>query len=138
MEENQHKSYLGTGWSFPPAFDKSRKTLELARDVEDIRQSLFILLTTELGERVMIPEYGAGMKRMLFEPLTTNLRAYMTELVRQAVIRYEPRIKLESVIMNDSGELEGRVLIEVEFTVKETNSRANFVFPFYINEGTNI
>ena len=86
----------------------------------------------------MIPEYGAGMKRMLFEPLTTNLRAYMTELVRQAVIRYEPRIKLESVIMNDSGELEGRVLIEVEFTVKETNSRANFVFPFYINEGTNI
>ncbi|MCB0563231.1 MAG: GPW/gp25 family protein [Phaeodactylibacter sp.] len=138
MEDNQHKSYLGTGWSFPPAFDKSRKTLELARDVEDIRQSLFILLTTELGERVMIPEYGAGMKRMLFEPLTTNLRAYMTELVRQAVIRYEPRIKLESVIMNDSGELEGRVLIEVEFTVKETNSRANFVFPFYINEGTNI
>jgi len=138
MEETEHKSFLGTGWSFPPAFDKSRKTLEMARDLEDIRQSLQILLTTELGERVMTPEYGAGMKRMLFEPLTANLKAYMTELVRQAVVRYEPRIKLESVVMNDSGELEGRVLIEVEFTIKETNSRANFVFPFYINEGTNI
>lgn len=135
---NDQKSYLGTGWSFPPHFDKRSKRLEMASDEEDIRQSLEILLTTQLGERVMNPEYGASMKPMIFEPLTANLKTFMTEMVRRAIIRYEPRIKLDKLEMNDSGELEGRVLIEVVFTIKATNSRANYVFPFYINEGTNI
>lgn len=138
MASTEQKSYLGTGWSFPPYFNKSRKTLEVVSDEEDIKQSLEILLTTQLGERVMNPTYGAGMNPMIFEPLTTNVRTFMTEMVRRAIVRYEPRIKLETIEMNDSGELEGRVLIEVTFTIKETNSRANFVFPFYINEGTNI
>ena len=134
----EQKSYLGTGWSFPPYFNKARKTLEVVSDEEDIKQSLEILLTTQLGERVMNPTYGAGMNPMIFEPLTSNLKTFMTEMVRRAIVRFEPRIKLDTLEMNDSGELEGRILIEVNFTIKETNSRANFVFPFYINEGTNI
>ncbi len=138
MENIEQKSFLGTGWSFPPYFDKASKTLEMVSDEEDIKQSLEILLTTQLGERVMTPEYGASMKPMIFEPLSANLKTFMTEMVRKAIVRYEPRIKLNSIEMNDSGELEGRVLIEVLFTIKATNSRANYVFPFYINEGTNI
>lgn len=138
MENIKHQSYLGTGWSFPPYFDKTSKTLEMVSDEEDIKQSLEILLTTQLGERVMLPEYGSGMKRLMFESLTTNLKTFMTDMVRRAVIRYEPRIKLDNIEMVDTGELDGRVLIEVYFTIKATNSRSNFVFPFYKNEGTNI
>ena len=138
MNDLNEKTYLGTGWSFPPFFDKQKKEVEMVSDELDIQQSLMILLTTQLGERVMNHDYGAGMEAMLFEPLTTNLKTYMTDLVKNAVLRYEPRVDLDEVEMEDSRELEGRILITVHFTIRATNSRSNIVFPFYKNEGTNI
>jgi phage baseplate assembly protein W len=131
-------SYLGRGWSFPPVFDRSSGTVEMTADEEDIRRSLQIILRTLPGERVMRPDFGAGMDRLLFEPLTTTLKTYMRKLVRDAVLRFEPRVDLESVELDDSGELEGRVLISLEYTGRATNSRANLVFPFYKTEGTNV
>ena len=138
MDNTNSTPFLGTGWSFPPHFDKQNKVVEMVSDVQDIRESLMILLTTQLGERVMNHEYGAGMESMIFEPLTTNLRTYMTDLVKRAVLRYEPRVDLEEVEMEDSGSYEGRVIITVYFIVRATNSRANIVFPYYLEEGTNI
>jgi len=130
-------SFLGTGWGFPPTFDRTTNRLVLASDEEDIRQSLEILLSTRLGERVMLPEYGSALDEMLFEPLTTTLKTYMRELIRTAILRFEPRIDPVSVELDDSGELEGRVLISVEFRIRATNTRANLVFPFFKNEATN-
>ena len=138
MNNSTSRSYLGTGWSFPPHFDKQAKAVEMVSDEQDIKESLMILLTTQLGERVMNHEYGAGMERMLFEPLTTDLKTYMTDIVKNAVVRYEPRVDLDEVEMEDSGELEGRIIITVHFTIRATNSRSNIVFPYYKNEGTNI
>lgn len=138
MEPVSDTSFLGRGWSFPPCFDKNQKKVLLVEDETDIQQSLMILLTTQLGERVMNHDYGAGLEAMLFEPLTTNLKTYMTDVIKSAILRYESRIDLDDVEMDDSGELEGRVLITVNFTIKATNSRSNIVFPFYKNEGTNI
>lgn len=138
MDQVSTTSFLGRGWSFPPSFDKSQKKVLLVEDETDIQQSLMILLTTQLGERVMNHDYGAGLETMLFEPLTTNLKTYMTDVIQSAILRYEPRIDLDEVEMDDSGELEGRVLITINFTIKATNSRSNIVFPFYKNEGTNI
>lgn len=133
-----NKPFLGTGWSFPPHFNKDIKTVEVVSNEEDIQQSLMILLTTQLGERVMNHDYGAGLETMIFEPLTTTLKTYMTEMIKNAILRYEPRVDLEKVDMDDTGELAGTVLITVHFIVRATNSRANIVFPFYKNEGTNI
>ena len=138
MEDTTSKPFLGTGWTFPPHFDKQNRAVEMVSDEQDIKESLMVLLTTQLGERVMNPEYGAGMEQMIFEPLTTNLKTYMTDLVERAVLRFEPRVDLEEVEMQDSGELEGKVIITIYFTVRATNSRANIVFPYYLNEGTNI
>ena len=138
MDNTISKPFLGTGWSFPPHFDKQNREVEMVSDEQDIKESLMVLLTTQLGERVMNHEFGAGMERMIFEPLTTNLTTYMTDLVKRAVLRFEPRVDLEDVEMEDSGELEGRVIITVYFVIRATNSRANIVFPYYLNEGTNI
>lgn len=138
MNNTNTKSFLGTGWSFPPHFDKQIKAIEMVSDEQDIKESLMILLTTQLGERVMNHDYGAGMEEMIFEPMTTNLKTYMTDLVKNAVLRFEPRVDLDEVEMEDSGELAGRVDISVYFTIRATNSRSNIVFPFYKNEGTNI
>ncbi len=110
----------------------------LAADEEDIRQSLEILLSTRLGERVMLPEYGCALDEMLFEPLTTTLKTYMRELIRTAILRFEPRIEPLAVELDDSGELEGRVLIKVEFRIRATNTRSNLVFPYFKNEATDL
>lgn len=130
--------FLGRGWSFPPAFDRTEGTVALTAGVQDIRRSLEIILRTRPGERVMLPEFGAAMDQLLFEPLTTTLKTYMRRLVREAVLRYEPRVELEEVELDDTGELEGRVVLTLRVRVRATNSRANLVFPFYITEGTNI
>jgi len=138
LDNSLSRPYLGTGWSFPPHFDKQSKTVEMVKEEQDIKESLMILLTTRLGERVMNHEYGAGMEQMLFEPLTTDLKTYMTDIVKNAVVRYEARVDLNEVEMEDSGEFEGRIIITVHFTIRATNSRSNIVFPYYKNEGTNI
>jgi uncharacterized protein len=130
--------FLGRGWSFPPAFDQSLAAVAMLEQEADIVSSLQILLTTALGERVMLPQYGCNMDELVFESLDTGTKALMADKVETAILYNEPRIELESVQLNDTGELEGIVLIEVIYRVKTTNSRFNFVFPYYKLEGTDL
>lgn len=104
----------------------------------DIASSLEILLTTIRGERVMLPQYGCNLEELVFESLDTRLKTLMVDKIETAILYHEPRIKVESVKLDDSRELEGVVLIEVIYRVKSTNSRFNFVFPFYKLEGTDL
>lgn len=131
-------SFLGTGWSFPPSFDKATGTLVLTSDEEDIQCSLQILLSTRKGERVMVPDYGCNLEEMLFEPMTTTFKSYIRDMIRTAILFYEARIELHAVKIDDSREAEGVILIIVDYTVRTTNSRFNFVYPYYKQEGTEI
>ena len=133
----QDSAFLGKGWSFPPTFNKAAQTVEMVEKETDIVQSLHILLTTHLGERVLQPRYGCNTERLLFEPLDTTLQTYMQDLIESAILWFEPRIKLEKVTLTPTPE-EGRIDISVDFMVKTTNSRHNFVYPFYQNEGREI
>lgn len=132
------KSFLGTGWSFPPAFGNHDAQIKMLSDVEDIQSSLEILLTTRPGERVMRPDYGCNLDELLFEPLTTTFKTYIKDLVSTAILYYEPRIEVNSIDLDDTGELEGRIVISIDYTVSATNTRFNFVFPFYKKEGTDL
>ena len=135
---NETKSFLGTGWSFPPTFDRGDKGVVLVSDIEDICQSLKILLDTSLGERVMQPKYGASLENMVFEPMNTTVLTFIDDIVRTAIIYHEPRIKLIRVEISTEQYLEGRLDINIIFEVRSTNTRFNFVYPFYIQEGTEI
>ena len=104
----------------------------------DIASSLEVLLTTVRGERVMLPQYGCNLDELVFESLDTRMKTLMADKVESAILYHEPRIELENVRLNDTRELEGVVLIEVTYRVKSTNSRFNFVFPYYKLEGTDI
>ena len=104
----------------------------------DVASSLEILLSTTPGERVMQPLYGCNLSELVFETLDTRMKTLMADKVESAILYYEPRVTLESVQLDDSLELEGVVLIEVVYRVKTTNSRFNFVYPYYKNEGTDI
>ena len=129
------RSFLGTGWGFPPTFDRSAKGIEMIADEDDIRSSLEILLSTDVGERVMQPKYGCNLHRLLFEPLDTSLQAYMKDLIKTAILYFEPRIILENVTLQPEPE-EGRITINVDYTIAGTNTRNNLVYPYYLNEGT--
>jgi phage baseplate assembly protein W len=131
-------SFLGTGWSFPPAFDTTTNSVIMTSDEADIQLSLQILLATRKGERVMVPDYGCNLDEMLFEPMTTTFKTYIREMIKTAILYYEPRIDLSSIQVDDSRETEGVILIILNYTVRTTNSRFNFVYPYYKNEGTEI
>lgn len=136
MEQN--KSFLGRGWSFPPRFNRSLRSVEMLEQEADIASSLEVLLGTMRGERVMLPQYGCNLDELIFETLDTRMKTLMADKIESAILYHEPRIELEKVQLDDSRELEGVVLIEVIYRVKTTNSRFNFVYPFYKIEGTDI
>lgn len=130
-------SFLGTGWSFPPAFNRHSGTVEMVTDEEDIKQSLNILLSTSLGERVMQPKYGCNLNDYVFEGLSSSTIGYIKERVANSILYYEPRIIAEKidVTADDSTDLlEGRFTISVEYSIPGTNSRFNYVYDFYQNE----
>lgn len=131
-------SFLGTGWSFPPSFDHTTGKSELLSDVEDIQSSLHILLTTRLGERVMQPTYGCNLDELVFEALSSTFKSFIKDLIKTAILYHEPRIKLNKIELDDSRDLEGIILIVIDYTVRTTNTRFNYVFPYYKNEGTDI
>lgn len=129
--------FLGTGWSFPPSFKKESKTVNLVSDFEDIQQSLRILLSTSVRERVMQPLYGCNLNDLLFEPVNLTLITTMRGMIKNAIVYFEPRIKLIDLDL-EADNLEGKIDITINYQVRGTNSRFNFVYPFYLEEGTNV
>jgi phage baseplate assembly protein W len=131
-------SFLGTGWNFPPSFDKTLANVSMVSEEADVQSSLEILLTTRPGERIMRSDYGCNLDELLFEPLTTTFKTFIKDLITTAILYHEPRIEVNKIDLEETSELDGRVVIAIEYTIRSTNSRYNFVFPFYRNEGTEI
>lgn len=128
MENNRNIAFLGTGWAFPPAFDKLSGTAEMASGREDIEQSLKILLSTRPGERVMQPDYGCNLDRLVFEPLDASMKSYMEEMIKTSILYHEPRINLLGITIMDMSPNSGFVSISVDYEIRTTNSRHNFVY----------
>ncbi|MGB8192008.1 MAG: GPW/gp25 family protein [Chitinophagaceae bacterium] len=127
-------SFLGRGWSFPPAFSKSEKEVQMLEAEDDIRSSIEIILSTETGERVLLPGFGWKRNRWLFESLSTTSATVMQKEIETALLVYEPRININEVRLLPGAKEEGRVNIFVDYTVRSTNTRYNLVFPFYLTE----
>lgn len=136
MSSNSDRSFLGTGWSFPPTFSRRTYSVEMVSDDRDIRQSLWILFSTAVGERVMLPEYGSRIWEVLFRNITTTLTTQIEDYVRTAVLYWEPRIDVDAVVVQADASVTGLVLITLSYTIRRTNSRNNFVYPFYLLEKT--
>lgn len=141
MESNNlFNSFLGTGWAFPPEFDRDAGSVEMVSGENDINQSLNILLSTSLGERPMQPRYGCNLEDYLFDPLNASVRGYIKDLVTNAILYYEPRIdadKIEVTAADSLDLIEGRFTISVEYTIPGSNSRFNYVYDYYLNEALN-
>jgi phage baseplate assembly protein W len=130
-------NYLGTGWSFPPAFVKGYGVQMVSRE-EDIEQSLEILFSTMPGERIFNFDYGCNIRHHVFENMDLSVKTLIIDDIKHAILYFEPRIDVENVEVEIKDPLEGILWIHLDYKVRQTNSRSNRVFPFYFNEGTNI
>jgi len=130
----QARSFLGTGWHFPPAFTAGGGDVEMVSDVEDIHQSIQILFTTQLGERVMLDKFGCDLNTYMFEEIDQSLINSLSRMISDAILYHEPRIKLDRLRIGESPSEDGLLLINMEYTVRSTNSRYNMVYPFYLKE----
>ncbi len=133
----QEKDFLGTGWSFPPSFAR-RGGVTLVSGREDIDQSLAILLSTTLGERVLQPRYGCNLSEYQFEAMDAAFVGLLRDLVSTAILYHEARIDVDHIEVTDDSSrfaIDGKVVITVAYRIRATNSRFNFVYDFYRTEG---
>lgn len=128
--------FIGRGWAFPPAFDRPSAGAVLAEGVTDIEQSLRILFTTRLGERIMRPDYGASLDDQAFEVMNTSRLSWIEALVKNAILLHEPRIDADQVTV-EPDPTEGRLLVAISYKVRGANSRFNFVYPWYLRGEAN-
>lgn len=136
--EKELKSFLGTGWSFPPEFEKRGKSLRMVSNEEDIAESIRILLGTSPGERLMRPEYGCNLRKFIFERNDTALLTGINYVIDKALLNFEPRVNFIDAVLIEGNNLDGIINIQVNYTIIITNTRHNIVFPFYLLEGTNL
>jgi uncharacterized protein len=129
-------SFLGTGWAFPPSFDRRTRSTVMVSAEEDIAQSLRILMGTTPGERVMLSEYGCNLRHLLFSTIDESMLTDIRDTIERAVRLYEPRITLERIDFDESEWLQGVLKIVLAYTVISTNTRSNLVYPLYLREGS--
>jgi len=129
------KAFLGRGWAYPVAPNAAGSDAALAEHEEDIRQAVRIILETGRGERVMRPDFGAGLNEFVFEPLNTTTLALIRHRVEESLVTWEPRIQIEAIDVEPAAGVLGRIDIKIEYSVRATNTFYNLVYPFYLQEG---
>ena len=129
------KEFLGRGWNFPVIVDIPTGRISMSEYDKDIQQAIWIILATAKGERVMQPDFGCGIHNFVFATLSMATIGLVKSTVRDALIRWEQRIDLDEVkVSADRGNI-GKLLIEINYRVRKTNTEFNLVYPFYLQGG---
>jgi len=128
--------YMGKGWDFPISKDE-KKGIKMSLGEESIEEAIWIILATAPGERVMRPDFGCGIHRWVFEVNDAATIGQVTRDVREALIRWEPRVDVLEVATETKGRGEV-LLINVHYRVRSTNNFFNLVYPFYLTVGLQI
>lgn len=126
-------SFLGTGWQFPVQLDANGR-IQLARHEQSVAQSIWTILGTSPGERVMSPEFGCGLHGLVFAVNNARTAGEVATAVTEALTIWEPRIDVLDVTAYPDADQPNLLLIEINYAVRTTNSRFNLVYPFYLEE----
>ncbi len=134
MTDVVDKAFLGKGWGFPLAVDAAGD-IALAAYEEDVREAILLILQTNRGERVMRPDFGAGLSDFVFETLSTTTLALVRHRVEEALVTWEPRIDVHGVRVSIGRPGRNRLDIEIDYRIRATNTFYNLVYPFFLLEG---
>jgi phage baseplate assembly protein W len=132
------EQFIGVGWKFPVEFNSGSGDVFMLSGAELIRNSLDVLFATSLGERIMQPDYGSELDQFVFENLSKSIITYMQAVISDAILYGEPRIIVNEIEIDPQVNDGALIEIKVDYTILSTNSRYNYVYPFYLKEGTNL
>ena len=128
------QKFLGVGWSYPLKRNDDG-TIALSRYEDDVREAIWIILSTAPGERVMRPDFGCGIYEYVFAPNDTHTAGLVRFHVEDALTRWEPRIDLQEIQVQPDPRSPALLLISIDYIVRSTDSRFNLVYPFYLQRG---
>ena len=129
--------FIGTGWTFPPAFDDANYQLQLSSGESNINQSIDLLLKTPKGSRTLMPNYGSNLFSYLFRHIDASLQEEIIQSVKTTLLDSEPRISVERVDFSMAAD-GSSIALNITYKIKQINTRHNHVFPFSLLEGTNL
>ncbi len=127
--ETRTAPYLGRGWAFPVGRQDGERLAEAAFE-DSVRQGMLLVLGTRKGERLMRPTFGCAIHELLFAPNDATTRGMAESAVHEALLDWEPRIEVLRVAARSEGE---RLLVDIDYRVRKTDTRFNLVYPFYLS-----
>ena len=125
------QKFLGVGWDLALAVDGDKR-VQMAQYEDSIRQSIWIILSTSPGERIMRPTFGSNLQALVFDINDSGLAGAAANAVKNALVRWEPRIRLLDVSAYPDPNSPNLLHINISYLVRATNSRSNLVYPFYL------
>ncbi len=138
LDKYRKEHFLGTGWSFPISFSQGNLSLDTSEYEVNINESIQVILSTKKDERCLQPQFGSGLHQFFFQKMDETLKGRIAEAVKFSLLNNEPRISVERVEVDFPNDQDGLVEISIVYLFNQTNTRHNYVFPFHINEGTNL
>jgi uncharacterized protein len=126
----QPPEYLGTGLSFPLQ-SNVQGGLKLSSAAQKVKESIWLILRTDLGERVYRPNFGCRLSELAFAPLNNDTLLRIRLYVLEALQTWEPRIEVDEV-RADPDAATGRVNIIIDYRLKSYPDPYSFVYPFYL------
>lgn len=130
MMKFNHVDFLGRGWAFPVT--TTGGNVVFAQGEEDIQQSIILILSTGIGERVMLPQFGSKLKELVFAAQNTAIHALASYYVNESLTQWEPRIVVTNVSVETSAQQSNVLNISINYIVRATNVPNNLVYPFYL------
>lgn len=126
--------FLGSGLDFPVRIGADGQFVR-ASDAKAIERAITLVLGTARGERLMRPDFGSDLSDFLFQPFNDVNRGRMATAVQNALIAWEPRIRVLAVRVTASPGDPATALIDIEYEIRSSNTRRNLVYPFYLDGG---
>jgi uncharacterized protein len=130
LTEAQHQQSLGAGLSFPMQLNV-QGGFKQSSATQKVRESIWLILRTDLGERVYRPDFGCRLSELAFAPLNNDTLLRIRIYVQEALQKWEPRIEIDEV-RTEPDPVKGRIEISIDYRLKSHSDLYNFVYPFYL------
>lgn len=129
--------FLGRGWKYlrEKPVSVMNRSIAISEGEDSIKESIMIILGTSKGERVMRPDFGCNINELVFAPNDTSTATLLVFYIREALMKWEPRIEVNDVNIAPDKDEGNKLLADIEYTVKTSNTKNNLVYPFYLERG---
>jgi phage baseplate assembly protein W len=128
---SNERDFLGKGLRFPVSVNLNGGVSSSALD-ENVRQSIFIILGTAPGERIMRPDFGCRIHDLMFAPNNDITAARAEVYCEEAIYKYEPRVEKVACTANANSDQPNRLDIRIEYVIAGKHEKRNLVYPFYL------